>query len=429
MRQYSAFHDSCAFHRALVFCFLTLAYALAFLHRMSPAVAATEIMQDFQSSSAIMGLLASAYFYPYAFMQAPCGILTDRLGTRKLVTLALVAAALSCAAFSMAESVTGAFLGRMGVGFGLALILVPANKALARWFNKKDFILAASTLLAIATGVGILLAGTPLALLCSAVGWRNSFAGMAVLTLLAGAGVWFFVRDTPQELRCPPQQEDGDASPQVETPAHAGSLKAIRLILSKRNFWAVAFTFMFTTPVFFSFAGLWAGVFLTEAGGLSHAAMGTVISVSGLLSAAAPICFASVARKVPSRKAMVVAIALITLLTLLWGALRNGTWSGWEISLWFGVLSFVCTAPPGLYFTIVKELYPLSISGTATGLLYAMPMLLSALYQPLVGWMLDTESTGTLPGAGDFQPVFLFFCLSATIALLAALLMKGESEH
>ena len=427
MRQYSAVHGSYAFHRALVFCFLTLAYALAFLHRMSPAVAATEIMQDFQSSSAIMGLLASAYFYPYAFMQAPCGVLTDRLGTRRLVTLALVMAGLSCAAFSLAETVTGAFLGRMGVGFGLALILVPANKALARWFSKKDFILATSTLLAIATGAGVLLAGTPLALLCSATGWRSSFAGMAALTLLAGLGVWLFVRDAPQQLGFAPAQND-DSSPKNEAPSLAQSAGAIRLVLSKRNFWAVAFTFMFTTPVFFSFAGLWGGVFLTEVGGLTHAAMGTVISVSGILSAAAPICFASVARKVPSRRTMVVAIALATLLTLLWAALRNGSWSGLEISLWFGILSFVCTAPPGLYFTTVKELYPLSISGTATGLLYAMPMLLSALYQPLVGWMLDSGRNGALPDAGTFQPVFWFFCASAALALLAALFMKEKPE-
>lgn len=422
MRHLSSLHGSYSFHRTMIFCFLTLAYALAFLHRMSPAVAATEIMSDFQSSSAIMGLLASAYFYPYAFMQAPCGILTDKLGTRKLVTTALVMAALSCAVFSMAESVTGAFISRMGIGFGLALVLVPANKALARWFTPKDFILAASTLLAIATGVGVLLAGTPLALLCSAVGWRSSFAGIAGLTLLAGVGVWLFVRDTPQDLGFSQQQEGNAEKNENTTPIDHAT--AIRLVLSKRNFWAVAFTFMLTTPIFFSFAGLWAGVFLTEVGGLSHTTMGTVISVSGIISAAAPICFASIARKVASRKKMIVAIAAVTLFTLLWAILRNGNWSGMEISLWFGIFSFVCTAPPGLYFTTVKEFYPLAISGTATGLLYAMPMLLSALYQPLVGWLLDTGQDGILHTAKTFQPVFLFFCLSAAAALLSALFMK-----
>lgn len=425
MRHRPSLYGSYSFHRTMIFCFLTLAYALAFLHRMSPAVAATEIMRDFQSSSAIMGLLASAYFYPYAFMQAPCGILTDKLGTRKLVTIALVMAALSCAVFSMSKSVTGAFLSRMSVGFGLALVLVPANKALARWFTPKDFILAASTLLAIATGAGVLLAGTPLALLCSAVGWRNSFTGIAGLTLLAGVGVWLFVRDTPQDLGFSQQQKDN--TEKNENTLHpTGHIKTISLILSKRNFWSVAFTFMLTTPIFFSFAGLWAGVYLTEVGGLSHTTMGTVISASGLLSAAAPICFASIARKVASRKSMVVAIAAITLLTLIWAILRNGSWSGLEISLWFGIFSFVCTAPPGLYFTTVKELYPLAISGTATGLLYAMPMLLSALYQPLVGWLLDTGQEGLLPTAETFQPVFLFFCLSAAAALLAALSMNEK---
>lgn len=189
----------------------------------------------------------------------------------------------------------------------------------------------------------------------------------------------------------------------------------------------VGLVFLLTSSIFFSFNGLWVGPFLTDAGGLSRAVMGTVVSVSGLASAAAPLLFAVVARRVGDRRTMIVTAALLTLGTVWWGALRNGRWGAAEMCLWTGCLAFICTAPPGLYFTTVKDLFPPSMSGTATGLVYALPMLGSAAYQPLVGRLLDLSRSGPGLDAGAFQPVLWFFCASAGCALVCALAMTRRS--
>lgn len=423
---------SLRFQSLVVFGLLTMAYTLAFLHRMSPTVAAADIMQDFQSSAALMGLLASAYFYPYAFMQTPCGMLTDRFGTRTLVSVALVVAAFGCMAFAFASNPTQAFSGRIVVGLGLALILVPANKALSCWFPAKDFVLATSCLLAISTGLGVLLAGTPLAMLTSAFGWRASFAGMALLTLIMGIAVWLFVRDSPKDRGLPmPDSLDAQNRSSGLGRQDLPSIpvrQALRLVFFSRDYWTVGIVFALTGAVFFSFSGLWVGVFITEVGGLSRQSMGTLISVTGVLSAAAPILFATMAQRSSSRKSMVVFIAFLTAMICLWGALRNGAWGTVEMCLWTGGLAFVCTAPPGLYFTVIKERFPLSISGTATGLVYTLPMLASALYQPLVGKILDIFRTGPVLDAVAFQPVLWLYCLSTGVAFLAALCMKPDGK-
>lgn len=406
--------------RRTVFITLTLAYSLAFLHRMSPTVVAGDIMRDFGSSGALMGLLASAYFYPYAFMQIPGGILTDKFGTRRLVSLALIVASVGSALFSLADGPALAFVGRIIVGTGLALILVPANKALSQWFPAQEFVMASSALLALATGIGSLSAGAPLALASSVVGWRFCFMGLAVVTLAMGLIVIFYVRDSPAAL--------GFSSPEPHVNTHSGAPLAVKealaLVLTSRNYWMIGAGFATTGAVFFSFIGLWVGPFLTEVGGMSKAGMGTVLSVIGVISVLAPISFAAIARKVSSRKVMLVAASVAVTVVSLWGVLRNGQWGIVEMCVWTACLAFSCICTPGIYFTAIKESFPLAISGTATGLAYALPMLCSALYQPLVGSLLDNSRSGPVLDAAAFQPVLWLFLFSSATALVTSLLIK-----
>jgi MFS family permease len=60
-------------------------YLLLYFHRVCPAVLAPEFVRDFHMSGVGLGLLTSAYFYPYTVMQVPVGVLSDRWGVRKTV--------------------------------------------------------------------------------------------------------------------------------------------------------------------------------------------------------------------------------------------------------------------------------------------------------------------------------------------------------
>ena len=67
-------------YRWLVFALLALGYLLVYFHRTCPAVVALDIMADLKAGGGLMGILASAYFYPYAVMQIPAGLLSDSWG-------------------------------------------------------------------------------------------------------------------------------------------------------------------------------------------------------------------------------------------------------------------------------------------------------------------------------------------------------------
>ncbi|MDP6707308.1 MAG: MFS transporter, partial [Alphaproteobacteria bacterium] len=62
-----------------------LALANIFL-RSSMGVLAPELAAELALSSKMLGLIASAFFFSYAAMQIPTGLLLDRFGPRRTVT-------------------------------------------------------------------------------------------------------------------------------------------------------------------------------------------------------------------------------------------------------------------------------------------------------------------------------------------------------
>ena len=52
-------------------------YFTGFYQRVAPAVMTDQLMADFEISAAALGHLSAFYFYSYAAMQIPTGILSD----------------------------------------------------------------------------------------------------------------------------------------------------------------------------------------------------------------------------------------------------------------------------------------------------------------------------------------------------------------
>lgn len=74
-------------------CFLIFScYVLVFFHRLCPAVIALDLQNSFHISGTLLGLLASAYFYSYAIMQLPTGLMADSWGPRKTVSIFFILA-------------------------------------------------------------------------------------------------------------------------------------------------------------------------------------------------------------------------------------------------------------------------------------------------------------------------------------------------
>ena len=62
----------------IAFALGTLFFGYAFIQRVSPSVMTSELMRDFSVGGAALGSLSAFYFYAYASIQLPVGMLTDR---------------------------------------------------------------------------------------------------------------------------------------------------------------------------------------------------------------------------------------------------------------------------------------------------------------------------------------------------------------
>ncbi|MGB9588895.1 MAG: MFS transporter, partial [Armatimonadota bacterium] len=193
-------------YRWICYGMLLLTYIFVYFDRVSPAVIAPELMKEFSLTATSLGILSSMYFYPYAAMQIPSGILSDRLGPRISVTIFFSIAAIGTALFGLAHTFGTIILGRFLMGVGVAVVWIPCMRILANWFRPNEFSTLTGVMLTVGN-VGAVLAAAPLAFLVGIVGWRVSFYWLGGFMLLIALLNYVVLRNKPQDRAYPTVSE------------------------------------------------------------------------------------------------------------------------------------------------------------------------------------------------------------------------------
>ncbi len=407
-------------YRWLIFWVLALSYVLVYFHRLCPAVVAVDMMRDLHAGGALLGLLSSAYFYPYALMQLPAGLLSDSWGPRRTISVFFTVAFVGSLLLGLAPSPLWAIVGRSLVGLGVSMLFVPTMKTLAEWFRIREFATMTGILMAMG-GIGTLTATMPLALLSTWIGWRLSFVVVGIITLLLAILVWLFVRDRPADLGWPSPSE-----PSGPTPPAIGLLEGMKRVITYPRFWPVAIWFFFDCAVFFSFGGLWGGPYLMQVYGFSKAQAGQILSMLAIgMIVGSPILSFLSNRVFQGRKPVLVlsSFVLLCLTALLAFCTEELPLAGlYLICLGLGIFSSAIVV---IGFTTTKELFPLQIAGTSTGLVNIFPFAGGAVFQPLLGYVL--ESHGRVEGVfslAGYEQAFLLLFFCGLIAFLASLCLQ-----
>lgn len=176
-----------------------------------------EIADDLAEPVAVVGLVASAYALPTAFLAPVFGPLSDRRGRRTALFLGLLVFVASAAACALAPNLAFLLLARAVNGLGAAIML-PAAFAYAGDLPDEIARDRAMGILASAFPLATLL-GLPFgALAASVAGWRGAF----VFIVLVGLAALVAVR-----VLCPPDRP--------RTVAPLGYLASYRTILGDRS--------------------------------------------------------------------------------------------------------------------------------------------------------------------------------------------------
>ena len=413
--------------RWLIFVILALAYFFVYFHRLSLSVVANDIVKDFNTTARVMGLLGSVYFYCYAAMQLPAGLLSDSIGPRKAVTFFLLVASVGSLVFGFAPNIKIAFAGRILVGVGVSMVFIPTMKILSQWFRTTEFAMMAGILNAVG-GVGVMSATWLLAAMTAGIGWRLSFDLIGGCTFIIVILVWLIVRVRPADKGWPsPTEIDSRNEDAAPKPAAMGLIEGAVSVVSEKYFWPVAIWFFFDCGIFFGFGGLWGGPYLMHVYGFTRAQAGAILSMIawGMIIGSPFLGYLS-DKILKSRKKVVLLCTFGLAVEMILLSLFSNGLPQPVLYIVFFFFSVFASSVVVIGFTMTKELFPVEIAGTSVGTVNLFPFLGGAVFMPLLGKVLDTWPKSAA-GAYDIQAykvMLLILAASAVIALVCTFFMK-----
>jgi len=348
---------------------LMLGYILSVFHRLVVAIIADKLLVDLNLGTVQLGILTAIFFYPYAFMQFPIGVLSDRYGTRRIVSIMLFVACLSSIMFGLSNSFYIAAFSRFMIGFAVSSVFVPSQKFMSDYFPPYAFATLASYFFASGM-IGALGATVPLAYMINQFGWRSTFIALGILTGLLAIVVWIAVPEMPRKAA--KIRRDTDECQIVEQTRDSSSLPwhhAVKRVLLEPKLRPIAIRNFFNYGSNMTFQGLWAGPFLMMIIGLNRETVGYLLMLfpigQFIMSLVAGYLSSKVFR---SRKIPAVISAYLSVLFWVPFAFFPEFLTVNYIGLLFllnGLLGGL-QAGPGL--AQIKELFPNNLTGTAMGL-------------------------------------------------------------
>jgi ACS family glucarate transporter-like MFS transporter len=117
---------------------LVAAMIACYAHRGTLSVAAPFMMKELNLSTSAMGILLSAFFWSYSFMQLPAGWMVDRYGVKRSYAVGYAFWSVAAAFTGFAHSLLTLVLLRMSLGIGQAVAFPASARAVAQWFHDRE---------------------------------------------------------------------------------------------------------------------------------------------------------------------------------------------------------------------------------------------------------------------------------------------------
>ena len=329
-------------------------YFLSYAFRTINAIISQDLVQDLGIAPGQLGLLTAAYFFTFALVQIPLGVMLDRFGPRRIETVLLLFAAAGAVLFSIANGIELLVLARALIGVGVSACLMAALKAFVQWFPMSRLASLNGWLLACG-GLGAFATSLPAEVALHYTDWRGLFAGIAVLALLVAAFIFFVVPDKPSGAARESWSE---------------LLAGVRTVFSSGVFWRVSLVFMVAQGTFMSVQTLWISPWLRDVAGYDSAGgMLAAVAVAMILgfgvsgSLADRLARMGIDHLVFLKAAYAVSIAMFALIAV------GITFAAPLIWVVYGICS---TAATTLSYPILSKRFPVALAGrvnTATNML------------------------------------------------------------
>src|SRR5438552_1760349 len=237
-----------------IFLMMLFLISINYIDRASLSVAMPMIAKEFDIGPAAQGLLLSSFFWTYALMQIPGGMLADRFGPRVVIAGATLGWGFFQAIAAVCTGWVSLLVTRLGLGASEAPIYPAGGKLNAMWMTQNERGRGA-TLLDGGAPLGAALGSIIIAGLISGLGsWRLSFVVAGIGTILAGLWAWRYIRNNPRDHPSANEAEiryleQAHALEDHQSPKAAGG--SVLGFLRYRSVWSMCLGWMFFNTVWY----------------------------------------------------------------------------------------------------------------------------------------------------------------------------------
>lgn len=391
----------------LIICILgSFFYVYDYFLAVAPSVMTHDLSQAFSLNAAQLGTLMSAFFLASTFFQIPAGVLLDRFGARKLLSLSVLISGLGTLLFAMATTSWQLACARVLMGIGSPFAFLGAIYLVSRWYSHRYFALA-SGFIQLGAAIGSIIGGGPLAILVNHFGWRQGLEYVAWITIALAAIFWLVLRD-------------GQKSP---TASLQGSPSRLRDAFKIPQVWWISLVGFCSWVTVTGVASLWGVPYLMATYGWTNTQTGYAYILFWLgLGLGSPfigwLSDALKSRKIPF--CLCFALGLISSLFYL-----KASWVPmWGMLILLFLLGFVASTQ-SLTFGIAKDIVPPQHFVAASGLINLAAVLTGVVTQPIMGYLIDRQvQTHAAHSAslqvGDYQSGFILISIVLLLGLIAS---------
>lgn len=383
-----------------------------FFLQLSSGEIVNGLMKSFSLSAFGGGILASSYYYIYVVLQTPAGLLIDRFGPRRLLSLGALICAFGCLLFGSAHLLIWAIIGRLLMGFGAAFAFVGSLNVIAKWFPPKRFVLMAAVAETIGMS-GTLVGGFFLADFVQCMGWRYSMIGAAAIVFIIAGLVWMIVRDAP---------------PDQISLSSKKSFQSVRqdfyLLIKKPKIWLNGLYSGLMFSIITVFVALWAIPYMQLAHHLSLVMASVVCNMVFIGVVLAGPLVGWLDSRITDRRWLLLSCSLVS--AGLIGVIIYVPQLPLPMVMSVMMLLGMFASGYVLTFGIANEIVPRHMRGTSLGLVNALSVGFAPLLQPIIGLVLHLTAR-SLTNVNEYYSIHNYqeaLTLIPLLILIAGILTK-----
>jgi MFS family permease len=383
------------------------AYFVTVIERSSMGVASLAATERFHVGAATLSSLAVSQLAVYAAMQIPVGLLLDRYGAKRLITLGSLITGIGNSVVAFSPHISMAVAGRMLVGFGDAFVFVSMIRLVNGWApggRATRF----TQLFANIGQLGQIASAIPFAYLLGLAGWSVAFSVVASLALVSAAVGTIFLREEP-----------GARSDATEASWKRLLGKNLRDANTRKAFW-VHFTLQSSGSMFIL---LWGYPFLVQGEGLPKSTASALLSSFVFIGFVIGPVLSRLCIKYPAKRHLLV----LTMYSLMIAAWLMILLTPGQNPLWQIVLLVLCIGSGGpasmMAFDYSRTSIPKNRLGSANGVINSGGFVATFLSMLLVGLALDFIHANKIFGNAQlyslpaFKEAFLLLLAVVTFGL------------